>query len=194
MRSDATWHRWCESPCAGVNKCPSSGRQPIFTGAAFSALALDFGITPEWKKRKAWLLLVGRRESQACPIFRAVENIDTSHFAYFQYTPYQKDKAEHTACTHYKLQDTFGMVQYVRSPSNQCRNIQGQRRTHFSPSLVIPTGLFSSRLMRPALSIAVVNTVFLMVGKPWASKSLGRASPAFTLRAASTNFSIEMYP
>jgi len=47
----------------------------LFTGAAFSALALDFGVNPEWKKRKAWLLLVGRWESQACPIFRAVEII-----------------------------------------------------------------------------------------------------------------------
>jgi len=41
MRSDATRHRWCES-------------------AAFSALALDFGINLEWQKREAWLLLGGR--------------------------------------------------------------------------------------------------------------------------------------
>lgn len=191
MRSDATWHRWCESPCASVNKCPSSGRQPIFTGAAFSAL--DFGINPEWKKRKAWLLLVGRRESQACPIFRAVENYVICRISRISNTfPIRRTKRNIRP-----VHTTVQAPRHIRhgSPSNnQCRNIQGQRRTHFSPSLVIPTGLFSSRLMRPALSIAVVNTVFLMVGKPWASKSLGRAAPAFTLRAASTNFSIEMYP
>jgi hypothetical protein len=41
-------------------KCPSSGVPTIFTDAAFSALALDSGIAPEWKKREAWLLPVGR--------------------------------------------------------------------------------------------------------------------------------------
>ena len=138
-------------------KCLSSGAPVIFfTGAAFSALALDSGINPEWQKRGALLLLRGRWDRK-----KPVRSFEQSRICdtLFPIHPYRGSTKRNIRLVHTTYQDTFGMV--------CCRNnTQGQRRIHFSPSLVIPTALFSSRLMRPALSIAVVNTVFLMVGKP----------------------------
>lgn len=61
------------------------------------------------------------------------------------------------------------------------------------PSLdSILTSRFSSILRLPASRIAVVATVFLSVGRPFASRSFGVNDFEFTARQPSTNFSSEI--
>lgn len=47
--------------------------------------------------------------------------------------------------------------------------VQPYSKIHWPFSCLIVTGLFSSKLMRPALRIAVVKIVLAIVGKPWPS-------------------------
>ncbi|CCF44632.1 hypothetical protein CH063_13970 [Colletotrichum higginsianum] len=62
-----------------------------------------------------------------------------------------------------------------------------------TPSLIsILISRSSSMLLRPAWRMAVVAMVFLRVGRPLASRSLGLSWPALTCLQPSTNFSSEM--
>ena len=72
------------------------------------------------------------------------------------------------SCSNSKRYGAYWFLDSAIIPNRQeqCSCSTSQSKIHSSPSFLIPTGLFVSKLIRPAWRIAVVSTVFRIVGKP----------------------------